>query len=234
MVMIRSVIFNILFFASSMLLMMSAFPLTLLDEKYAFAFWKMFSKLVDFLSRTVAGIGYEIENEPQDLSKPVIYAVRHESVWETMVLIHKFKRPILVLKKELLNIPFFGSLALKAGSIDVDRQSGAKSLINAARKVKKALADGHPVIIFPEGTRVDTGRHAQIKRGIAFFYKNNNCPVIPVVHNSGKFWPRRGFMKKAGSIRMKFLDPIYPGLSSDEFMRQLNRVFYAEIERLKA
>jgi 1-acyl-sn-glycerol-3-phosphate acyltransferase len=216
------------------LLLLLAFPVVFFDEKYSFAFWKIFSRIVDFISRKVAGIGYVTENEPPELSKPVIYAVRHESVWETLVLIHKFNHPIMVLKKELLDIPFFGSLARKAGTIDVDRKNGAKTLIDAARRVEKAIANGHPIIIFPEGTRVPTGEHAQIKRGIAFFYKTNNCPVIPVIHNSGKFWPRRGFVKKPGSITVKFLDPIRPGLTPDEFVDKLNQAFYSEIERLKA
>ncbi|MDR2267894.1 MAG: 1-acyl-sn-glycerol-3-phosphate acyltransferase, partial [Holosporaceae bacterium] len=101
------------------LLLLLAFPAVFFDEKYSFAFWKMFSRVVDFISRKVAGIGYVTENEPQELSKPVIYAVRHESIWETLVLIHKFNRPVIILKKELLDIPFFGSLARKAGTIDV-------------------------------------------------------------------------------------------------------------------
>jgi 1-acyl-sn-glycerol-3-phosphate acyltransferase len=79
-----------------------------------------------------------------------------------------------------------------------------------------------------------SGEHAPLKRGIVWFYEKANCPVTPVIHNSGKFWPRHGFIKKPGTITVKFHDPIYPGLSRDQFMNKLNEVFRKEIERLKA
>ena len=148
-------------------------------------------------------------------------------------MIHKFQHPVFILKKELLDIPFFGGLSKKVGSISVNRKNGAKALINAAREVENALKQGYQVIIFPEGTRSATGEHTEIKRGIALFYKRNTCPVIPIIHNSGKFWPRRGFLKKSGTVSVKILPQIPAGLSQDEFMTQLNSVFYNEIENLK-
>jgi 1-acyl-sn-glycerol-3-phosphate acyltransferase len=209
-------------------------PLIFFDKKYTFMFWNKFSATLDFIIRHVGGIEYTLENPHNILKEPAIYAVRHESTWETLVLIHYFYQPIFVLKKELLDIPLFGPLSRKADTIDVDRESGAKSLINASRRVEQSLAEGHPVIIFPEGTRVSPGVHVEIKRGIALFYKRSNCPVVPVVHNAGKFWHRRGFIKYPGNITLKFLDPIPPGLPQDEFMEKLNSVFHSEIEKLNS
>jgi 1-acyl-sn-glycerol-3-phosphate acyltransferase len=174
-----------------------------------------------------------IENRHNILDVPAIYAIRHESTWETLVLIQLFRQPIFVLKKELLKIPLFGIISKKAGVIEIDRENGIESLINATRRIQQSLAKGHPVIIFPEGTRVPSGSHAELKRGISLFYRQANCAVVPVVHNSGKFWPRHGFVKMPGKIVVKFLDPIQPGLSQDEFMNRLNDVFYSEIENLK-
>jgi 1-acyl-sn-glycerol-3-phosphate acyltransferase len=203
------------------------------DKRYMFLFWKSLSITLDFLTQKVANITYTIEGVNRDKkSAAAIYAMRHESSWETLILIHKFHDPIFVLKKELLNIPFFGNLAKKVGSIEVDRDSGAKSLINATRKVEAAIANGNDVIIFPEGKRAASGAHVEVKRGIALFYKKSNCPVIPVVHNSGRFWPRRGFFKKPGNITLRFLDPIAPGLSQEKFMDKLNEIFYSEIEKM--
>ncbi|GHU16569.1 1-acyl-sn-glycerol-3-phosphate acyltransferase [Alphaproteobacteria bacterium] len=234
MIVIRSIIFNILFFSVGSVIMLLAIPILLFKKDRIFDFWKLFSKITAFISEKIGGIGYIIENEQNILSEPAIYAVRHESVWETLVLIYMFKEPIFVLKKELLKVPLFGILSKMAGSIEVDRDSGTKSLVDVAKRIEKTISDGHPVIIFPEGTRVPTGEHMEIKRGIAFFYSKSNCAVVPVVHNSGKFWPRRGFLKIPGNITVKFLDPIPPGLSRDEFMNRLNDVFYSEIECLKA
>ncbi|MDR2781838.1 MAG: 1-acyl-sn-glycerol-3-phosphate acyltransferase [Holosporaceae bacterium] len=230
----RSIIFCVLFFGTAAILLLLALPLVIFPEKYIYGFWNLFSKILDFITQKIAGIDYKIENEQNLLKEPAIYAFRHESTWETLVLIHKFQRPIFVLKKELLRIPIFAQLSRRVGTISVDRENGARALISAARKIEKSIAKGQPVIIFPEGTRAQTGEHVPIKRGIAFFYKKSNCSVVPVIHDAGKFWPRGGFLKKSGVVTVKFLDPIPPGLSQDEFMNRLNEVFYLEIEKLKA
>ncbi|MBR1733991.1 MAG: 1-acyl-sn-glycerol-3-phosphate acyltransferase [Alphaproteobacteria bacterium] len=195
-------------------------------------FWHCLSTTLDLLTQYVIGITYKIEKEGEAINAPAIYAVRHESTWETLVLIRHFYQPIFILKKELTKIPFFGALAKKSGAIAVDRENGVRALMDAVKDVSAAIADNYSVVMFPEGTRVPTGTHAEIKRGIALFYKKSNCYVIPVVHYSGRFWPRRGFIKKPGEITVKFLKPIAPGLSQDEFIDQLNNAFYYGIEEL--
>jgi 1-acyl-sn-glycerol-3-phosphate acyltransferase len=231
---IRSIIFSILFFAVAASLLLLGTPLIFFPKKYVYDFWNFFSKTLDFLTKKIAGIDYRIESEHNLLREPAIYAFRHESAWETLALIHKFQQPVFILKKELLRIPIFGHLSRKVGTIDVDRENGVQALISVARGIEKAIASEHPVIIFPEGTRAQTGEHIPLKRGIALFYRKSNCPVVPVVHDSGKFWPRRGFLKRSGTVTVKFLDPIPPGLPQDEFMNRLNDIFYSEVEKLKA
>jgi 1-acyl-sn-glycerol-3-phosphate acyltransferase len=189
--------------------------------------------MAGFIAEKVGGISYEVEREENILEEPAIYAVRHESIWETLVLIQKFFEPIFVLKEELLKIPFFGALSSAAGTIAIDRNNGARSLMDMVGKVELAIRSGHAVVIFPEGTRMASGETISLKRGIALFYSRCNCPVVPVIHNSGRFWPRRGFLKKPGTISVKFLDPILPGLSKDEFMDKLNRIFYSEVKKMQ-
>lgn len=229
---IRSCIFNVLLFATLALLSVLGSPLILFDKKYVSIFWEHLSLLIDYITKYVAGISYKIESPKNILSVPAIYAVRHESVWETLILIHFFHRPIFVLKKELMQIPFFGLMAKKVGCISVDRENGVRSLIQATKLVEKTILSGSPVIIFPEGTRVPSGSHVDLKRGIAMFYRKTNCPVVPVIHNSGRFWSRHSFIKKPGTISLKFLDPIPPGLDQKEFMSRLEKVFYEEVEKL--
>jgi 1-acyl-sn-glycerol-3-phosphate acyltransferase len=210
------------------------YPLRFLnDQKYVFIFWRCLSIIIGFISDKIGGIKYVVEGENNLLKEPAIYAIRHESTWETLVLISKFKEPIFVLKEELLKIPLFGILSKKAGTIAVDRDNGTKSLMKALGKVEAAIASGHPVIIFPEGTRMAHGEYVPLKRGIALFYSKANCQVVPVIHNSGRFWPRRGFIKKPGVITVKFLDPIAPGLSKNEFMDKLNGAFSSELKKLE-
>ena len=232
---IRSTLFNAVFFSAMFLsLALGRIIIPIIGDKYIFKFWNLLSRLLNFLTCNIMKITYTIENENNLPKKEAaILAIRHESTWETLMLTHDLKEPIFVLKKELLNIPLFGYLAEKARSIPIDRDNGMKSLTEAARAVEKAIAEGHHVVIFPEGTRVGSGQHAELKRGISFFYKRNKCPIVPIVHDSGKFWPRRSFVKKSGNISVIVCDPIKPGLSSDDFMEKLNSVFYEKIEKLK-
>jgi 1-acyl-sn-glycerol-3-phosphate acyltransferase len=236
MIFLRSLLFNAIFFLVFGLLLLLGQPLLLpyFDERAVYRFWYWASKIVDLMARKIAGISYSIENAENILNTPAIYAMRHESTWETLVLINIFQKPVFVLKKELWDVPLFGGLSKKSNAIAVDRDNGVHALISAVKNVQEAIANEHPVIIFPEGTRIATGEHVEIKRGIWLFYKKANCPVVPVVHDSGKCWPRRGFLKKPGMVTLKFLDAIAPGLSQDEFMDKLNKVFYEEVENLKS
>jgi 1-acyl-sn-glycerol-3-phosphate acyltransferase len=212
-----------------------SYPLRLAknESKYVFMFWHCLSLTLGFITAKIGGIKFVTENENNILKEPAIYAIRHESTWETLMLISKFREPIFLLKKELLDIPFFGMLSKKAGTIAIDRDNGTRSLIGVLEKVENAIKNGHPVIIFPEGTRMPHGVYVPLKRGISLFYKKANCAVVPVIHNAGRFWPRRGFIKKPGVVTVKILEPIAPGLSKDVFMDKLNQTFSTEIEKLK-
>ncbi|MDR1561361.1 MAG: 1-acyl-sn-glycerol-3-phosphate acyltransferase [Holosporaceae bacterium] len=234
MLVIRSIIFNIIFFTVLTLALFFGIPLRFFEKKYTYIFWKYLSLVLDFITSKIGGISFIVENEENLLNEPAIYAIRHESAWETLILIHKFEEPIFILKKELLNVPLFGTLARKAETIEIDRENGVETLVNAVHKVEKLISEGHPIIIFPEGTRASPGKYIPIKRGIALFYKKTNCPVVPVIHNSGTFWPRHGFIKKPGKIRVKFLSPIAPGLSPNVFISKLNDMFGSEIEKMRS
>ncbi len=189
--------------------------------------------MFNFITKYVGGISFNIQNPENIINGRVIYAIRHESMWETLALMCLFERPVFVLKKELGNIPIFGYLAKRVQSIFVDRSHEVRSLIEVSRKISQALDNGSQVVIFPEGTRLKPGEYIPLKRGISLFYKKNNCYVVPVIHDSGKFWPKHSFIKKQGIITVKFIEAIRPGLSQDEFMDKLNDIFCTELKQLE-
>ncbi|MDR0677739.1 MAG: 1-acyl-sn-glycerol-3-phosphate acyltransferase [Holosporaceae bacterium] len=232
MLILRSIIFNVIFYFVVSASLILASPLIFFKKEYAFIFWRYLSILLGFITEKIGGIKFTVENEHL-IKNSAIYAIRHESTWETLILIQKFQKPIFVLKEELLKIPLFGIMSKKTGTVAIKRSEGVRSLMNALKAVKASLSEGHPVIIFPEGTRVVSGKYVPLKRGIALFYQKANCPVIPIIHNSGRFWPRRGFIKKPGTITLRILEPIAPGLSQEEFLEKLNAVFGEEVRRLK-
>lgn len=229
---LRSFIFNVAFYIVFILAMIIALPILFMGKEAVFVFWHHFSKVLSITTRVFGGINVKIDDKTQLKQKAVIYAMRHESMWETLELVHFFDHPIFVMKKELFSIPIFGLMAKKSGAISIDRKNGVQALTFALKKIKQCIAEGHPVVIFPEGTRCPTGVFSELKRGIALFYRAANCPVIPIVHNSGKFWPVHNFVKYPGTIHLKIFPAIEPGLDQNEFMQKLNEVFRTGIEEL--
>ena len=178
---------------------------------------------------TVREIG--AENIP---AEPVLFAAKHQSAWETLYLSWRLNHPAFVLKKELLLIPLFGWFLARAGMIAIDRSGKAAALKRMVADAKAVLAQGRPVIIFPEGTRVAPGARRPYQPGIAALYNQLAVPVVPVALNSGLFWGRKAILKKQGVITIEYLPPIPPGLDRKTFMRELENRIEGAADRLAA
>ena len=119
--------------------------------------------------------------------------------------------PAMVIKRELGWIPFYGWYALKAGMIAIDRAGGAAALKRWSRPARGRVAEGRPILIFPEGTRTAVGAPVPYQPGVAALYRQLDVPLVPVAVNSGLFWGRRQFLQAAGRIVVEILPPIPPG-----------------------
>src|SRR5437762_3697192 len=84
---------------------------------------------------------------------PHLIAVKHQSMFETIEMPRITNLPVIVMKRELADIPFFGWLTRRYGVIPVERAAGAKALRAMVEQGKRAATAGRPVIIYPEGTR---------------------------------------------------------------------------------
>jgi len=154
-------------------------------------------------------------------TQPVLFAAKHQSAWETLYLSWRLNHPAFILKKELLLIPLFGWFLKRAGMIAIDRSGKAAALKKMVADARDVFAQGRPVIIFPEGTRVAPGASRPYQPGIAALYAQLGVPVVPVALNSGLFWGRKAILKKPGTITIEYLEPIPPGLDRKTFMREL-------------
>ena len=144
----------------------------------------------------------------------VLYAIKHESYFEAIDLPHLYPLPVVFAKEQLLRIPLWGTIGTRYGLIAVDRARGASALRTMLAEAKRWTADGRPLIIFPEGTRVAHGTRPSLQAGFAGLYKMLGLPVIPVAVNSGPLYKPR--WKRAGTIRYRFGEEIPPGLPRDE------------------
>ncbi|MDT8311035.1 MAG: lysophospholipid acyltransferase family protein, partial [Methylophaga sp.] len=105
--------------------------------------------------------------------------------------------------RELLWLPFFGWGLASLNPIAIDRKAGRKALAQVIEQGKERLASGAWVVVFPEGTRMPVGTLGRFGIGGARLAVEAGVPVVPVAHNAGHLWPKRGFLKKPGVIKMQ-------------------------------
>lgn len=159
--------------------------------------------------QVTCGVYYEVkglENILQD--GPGIIFSKHESAWETLALTKIFPPQAWVLKRELLWVPFFGWALAVLEPIAIDRNAGRKAINQIIEQGIARLKAGRWIVVFPEGTRIAPGETKKFGVGGALLAAKSGYRVIPVAHNAGEFWPKRGFLKKPGTIKVIIGKPI--------------------------
>ncbi len=153
--------------------------------------------------------------------EPVLIAVKHESFFEAIDMPRLFRYPTVFAKRELFWIPGWGISAKIYGLIPVARDKGARALREMIATAKLRVAEGRPLIIFPEGTRVEHGDEPPLQSGFAGMYKLLGLPVVPVAVNSGPLYHR--LVKQPGTITYRVGATIPAGLPRAEMERRVHR-----------
>jgi 1-acyl-sn-glycerol-3-phosphate acyltransferase len=232
MLVLRSLIFSILFYGFFAVSAVAAAVISIISPKSLPPFTRFWSRTWLAMYRTICGVSYEVRGKENMPPGGCLLAVKHQSVWDTCALFAIFDRPVYVLKSELMFIPFFGWALARLGCIPVKRGTGKSALDNMVRGTRIALAQNKQVVIFPEGTRTMVGQAANYKTGISHLYTALEVACVPVALNSGAFWPRRKFLRPPGTIRVEVLPPIPPGLGRKEMFDLLVGKIEAASERL--
>ena len=152
-----------------------------------------------------------LENIPD---QPFVALVKHQSAWETIALLFLLPPHCWVLKKELLRIPIFGWGLALAKPIAIDRSQSKAALKQLIEQGRQRLNDGLNVVICPEGTRMPPGTTGKYNVGGSILASKCNVPVVPVAHNSGSFWQRKGFIKYPGVVEVMIGESIDSDLHS--------------------
>jgi 1-acyl-sn-glycerol-3-phosphate acyltransferase len=231
---IRSLIFNILFYPIFLFWAIIALPTLVLPRAALLRVASWWAKTNILLMRLVCGIKVEFRGAEKIPKGPLLVASKHQSMWETISLLHFFDAPFFVLKRELRRIPLFGLFLIKADMIAIDRKAGGRALMAIMKRAIAEVRRGRQFVIFPEGTRTAPGAPPDYKRGVVQIYADCGVPCLPVALNSGLFWPRRTFMRYPGTLVVEFLDPIPPNLPREEFFNRLRSVIEEASDRLVA
>jgi len=212
---IRSAAFFVAFYGGTVVMLAVAFLIMWLRLRRPFIgiaiAWSRYHR---FCARWFAGQRVVVEGK---LPKhPVLFVLKHESMFETLDLPSLLSAPTIAAKRELLEIPAWGRLARAYGLLPVDREAGASALRELRRNALASLAAGRSLALFPEGTRVEHGDAPPLKSGFAGLYSALDVPVIPIAVVSGDLNPRGGFLRYPGVVRYRVGETVPPGLRRKE------------------
>jgi 1-acyl-sn-glycerol-3-phosphate acyltransferase len=175
-----------------------------------FALARTWARIVLWVLEHLCGLNYVVEGRERIPSGSHIVMSNHTSAWETIAQFLIFPPQVWVLKRELLWIPFVGWGLKMLRPIAINRGEGRRAVNQVIEQGKERLADGLWIIVFPEGTRVLAGQTRKYGLSGALLAIESGKCIVPLAHNAGDFWGRRGFMKKPGTIRVVIGAPILP------------------------
>jgi len=181
----------------------------------------------------LCGLRFEIEGREHIPAEPCVLYWKHESVFETMAGALEFPPQTWVVKRELMWLPFFGWGLAMLKPIAINRKAGRTAVKQVMAQGRERLESGLFVVIYPEGTRVLPGHTRRFGISGAALAKSAGCPILPVAHNAGDFWPRRSVLKRPGTIRVVIGPPIdTTDLSHEEITRRGREWIAATLERI--
>lgn len=221
---IRSLLFAAIFYPATVLWVLGGIVASAFGRRPTLAVVLSWVEIHHWLTRHVLGIRARVEGSIPP--GPHLIAVKHQSMFETLEMVRLSKLPVIVMKKELADIPLFGFMTRRYGVIPVERTAGAKALREMVAQGKEAVASGRPVIIFPEGTRVRPGEAPPLRPGFAGLYRALGLSVVPVAVDSGRLWGR-GLVKRKGTVTFKVGETIPAGLKREEIEARVHRAINA-------
>lgn len=206
---LREWLFRLVFYIGSALIVLPVPLVALFGQRAMIPYAHGWSRFHRWAARAILGVRTRLEGEMP--AGPVLFAAKHEAMYETVELSFLLHGPAVVIKRELARIPFWGHAISVYGAIPVDREASAQALRRMIKDAGVAKAAGRSVIVYPEGTRVPHGERPPLRSGFAGLYRALDYPVVPIALDSGRFVPRGG-RARPGVVTIRIGEPIPPGL----------------------
>lgn len=225
-----SIVFTLFLFGSVPFYGVVALLLGAVSTRWTYRVAVMWSQTVLHLLRRLCGLDYTVEGLEHMKHNNCVVLLKHSSAWETIAQLAIFPRQTWVLKRELLWAPVLGWVLLLLRPIAINRKAGRAAVEQVVASGMRRLDEGYWVMIFPEGTRVAAGQVGRYGLSGALLAIESGRPVIPVAHNAGAYWPRRGWRKRPGTIRVKIGAPISTdGRSARELTEEVRQWIETEV-----
>ncbi len=196
-------------------------PLYIIKNQYAvYLLSKLWEEGLLWGLRHIVGLSYQITGKENLTKPPFVLAMKHQSMFETLLLSVHFYNPCVILKKELLSIPLVGAFLKSVENIAIDRQAGAGAMLAVIKGMKKQIAKKRVLVIFPEGTRTAVGKTRPYQPGV-YMTSRLGIPIYPVALNTGCFWNKA--MMRQGKAEIAILPAMPTGLNKDDFLKELQK-----------
>lgn len=234
MILLRSIIFNICFYALFIALMIIGLPILFMRRRVVESWTRLWARLSLVLLDHICHLKVEFRGLDHLPQGAVLIAPKHQSFLETFAVLVAIEDFTFVLKRELTLIPLFGWYLWGTEQIAIDRAKRGSAMVQVLKGARNIFAQNRRLVIFPEGTRRPVGAPPSYKAGVAHIQADTGIVCVPVALNSGLFWPRRTFRRYPGKVVIEFLAPIAPGLSKENFMRVLEERIETATARLVA
>lgn len=179
-----------------------------------------------------------LENVPE--TGAWVYCANHQSLVDILalgaVLPGDYK---WAAKHELHRVPFLGWHLRLAGHVLVERGRGPEVASRVVERFVEVLGSGHPLLVFPEGTRSADGVLRPFKIGGFLAAVRAGRPVVPVALEGTWRLLRRGAISIPSDtrriIRVRVGAPLYPAENLPEEARvaDLRDRCHAVVERMQ-
>ncbi|MCI4645450.1 MAG: 1-acyl-sn-glycerol-3-phosphate acyltransferase [Hyphomonadaceae bacterium] len=219
---LRSLVFLIWMYGLLFIMGLLWLPALFLPRAALVSGIRVYARLIRWGLRMICGVRTEFRGLEKLPPGPILYAAKHQCMWDVFVPFLILQDPVITMKRELIWYPFLGWYALRLKMIAIDRGGSAKTVKKMLNAAQERAREGRQFVIFPEGTRHPPGITAgYFAAGTSAFYKKLGVQCVPVATNSGLCWPARGIVRKPGTIVFEVLDPIEPGLDRRALMSRL-------------